>query len=60
MISEELGIEMGDTTQDGLFTMSTVRCVGACSLAPVFVIGEDTFGRIDNKDKIKEILSRYE
>ncbi|MCD8480165.1 MAG: NAD(P)H-dependent oxidoreductase subunit E [Candidatus Cloacimonetes bacterium] len=60
MLSEELGVGMGETTQDGRFTLSAVRCVGACSLAPVFVIGEDTFGRIDAKDKIKEILSRYE
>ena len=60
MISDELGIEMGGTTEDGRFTMSAVRCVGACSLAPVFVIGEDTFGRVDSKDKIKEILTRYE
>lgn len=60
MISDYLGVGMGDTTQDGLFTMSAVRCVGACSLAPVFVIGEDTFGRIENKDKIAEILKRYQ
>lgn len=60
MLSDELQVEMGGTTKDGLFTMSAVRCVGACSLAPVFVIGEDTFGRIDSKDKIKAILSRYE
>ena len=40
MLSEELGIQMGETTKDGIFTMSAVRCVGACSLAPVFVIGE--------------------
>ena len=59
MISEHLGVGMGETTSDGLFTMSAVRCVGACSLAPVFVIGEDTFGRIENKDKIAEILGRY-
>lgn len=60
MISDELGIGMGETTKDGLFTMSAVRCVGACSLAPVFVIGEDTFGRIDTADKVKDILKRYE
>lgn len=60
MLSEELGVQMGETTEDGRFTMSAVRCVGACSLAPVFVIGEDTFGRIDSKDKVKEILARYE
>lgn len=59
MISDQLGIEMGETSKDGLFTLSAVRCVGACSLAPVFVIGEDTFGRIENKDKITEILARY-
>ena len=60
MISDQLGIGIGETTEDGLFTMSAVRCVGACSLAPVFVIGEDAFGRIDTKDKVKEILARYE
>ncbi|HOA28735.1 MAG: NAD(P)H-dependent oxidoreductase subunit E [Candidatus Cloacimonetes bacterium] len=60
MLSEELNVKMGETTEDGRFTMSAVRCVGACSLAPVFVIGEDTYGRIDNKDKVKEIISRYE
>lgn len=59
MLSEELGIKMGETTKDGLITMSAVRCVGACSLAPVFVIGEETYGRIDSKDKIAEILKRY-
>ncbi len=60
MISDHLGVGIGETTEDGLFTMSAVRCVGACSLAPVFVIGEDAFGRIDTKDKVKEILERYE
>ncbi|MCB5272060.1 MAG: NAD(P)H-dependent oxidoreductase subunit E [Candidatus Cloacimonetes bacterium] len=60
MISDYLGVGIGETTEDGLFTMSAVRCVGACSLAPVFVIGEDAFGRIDTKDKVKEILDRYE
>ncbi|MCB5234578.1 MAG: NAD(P)H-dependent oxidoreductase subunit E [Candidatus Cloacimonetes bacterium] len=60
MLSDELGVGMGETTEDGLFTMSAVRCVGACSLAPVFVIGEDTFGRIDTADKVKEIIKRYE
>ncbi len=59
MMGEELGIAMGETTPDGTFTMSAVRCVGACSLAPVFVIGDDTFGRIDTKDKVKEIIDRY-
>ncbi len=59
MISDYLHVGMGETTKDNLFTMSAVRCVGACSLAPVFVIGEDTFGRIENKDKIADILKNY-
>lgn len=59
MLSEELGIAMGETTADGLFTMSAVRCVGACSLAPVFVIGEEAFGRVENKDKVKQIISQF-
>jgi len=59
MLSDELGIELGETTPDKLFTLSSVRCVGACSLAPVFVIGEDTYGRIESRDKIKEIINKY-
>jgi NADP-reducing hydrogenase subunit HndA len=59
MISEELGIHMGETTPDKKFTMTSVRCVGACSLAPVFVIGEDTYGRVDTRDKMNAILAKY-
>jgi NADH:ubiquinone oxidoreductase subunit E len=59
MLSDELGVEMGKTTVDRQFTLSAVRCVGACSLAPVFVIGEDTYGRVENRKKLKEILDKY-
>jgi len=58
MIEEEVGCKLGETTQDKQFTISAVRCVGACSLAPVFVIGEDTFGRIDTKKRVKEIIDK--
>lgn len=59
MFQDELGVELGKTTEDGMFTLSAVRCVGACSLAPVFVIGEDTFGRVDTRKKLVEILRKY-
>jgi NADH-quinone oxidoreductase subunit E/NADP-reducing hydrogenase subunit HndA len=59
MMEEELGIKVGETTADGRFTLTAVRCVGACSLAPVFVIGEDTYGRVDTRDKMSAILKRY-
>ena len=60
MMEEELGVKIGETTADGKFTLSAVRCVGACSLAPVFVIGEDTYGRVDTRDQMSAILKRYE
>ncbi len=59
MLSEELKIGMGETTPDNMFTLSEVRCVGACSLAPVLVIDEETYGRLDTRKKVKEILNRY-
>ena len=59
MLSEELKIGMGETTDDNMFTLSEVRCVGACSLAPVLVIDEETYGRLDTRKKVKEILDRY-
>ncbi len=60
MIEEELGVKLGETTKDGRFTVSAVRCVGACSLAPVFVIGEETYGRVDTREKTSEILKKYQ
>ena len=60
MIEEELGVKVGETTQDNRFTVSAVRCVGACSLAPVFVIGDEAYGRVDTRDKLSEIFKKYE
>ena len=45
-MAEKLGIDMDETTADGRFTLQTVACVGACSLAPVMVVGDDTYGRM--------------
>ena len=42
---ERLKIEVGDTTEDGMFSLVETRCVGACGLAPVFMINEDVYGR---------------
>lgn len=60
ILEELLGIKLGETTPDKLFTFSAVRCVGACSLAPVIVIGEDTFGRLETKKQVSEIIKRYQ
>jgi NADH:ubiquinone oxidoreductase subunit E len=45
-IQDELGIEVGGTTDDGLFTLTTVACLGCCSLAPVMMVDDETFGRL--------------
>ncbi|MBL0375279.1 NADH-quinone oxidoreductase subunit NuoE [Rhizobium sp. KVB221] len=42
-----LGINKGDTTPDGLFTLSTVECLGACEMAPVMQVGDDYHGDLD-------------
>ncbi len=54
-----LKINVGETTPDGKFSMSCLRCVGACGLAPVVMIGEKVYGRV-SPDGVKEILKEYE
>lgn len=56
---KQLDIEVGETTEDGKFSISCLRCVGACGLAPVVLIGDKTYGRIA-PDDVKEILKEYE
>ena len=55
-IVDELGISNGETTQDGLFTLSNVACLGCCSLSPVMMINGETYGTLTG-DKAKEILN---
>ena len=54
-VQEELGIGDNQTTEDGLFSLSLVSCLGCCSLAPVMMINEDTYGSL-TPDKVKQIL----
>jgi NADP-reducing hydrogenase subunit HndA len=55
---KQLGIEVGQVTPDGKFSLSCLRCVGACGLAPVVMIGEKTFGRVA-PEKVNEILGEF-
>lgn len=55
---KELSIEVGQTTGDGKFSLSSLRCVGACGLAPVVLVGEKTYGRVA-PDDVKNILKEY-
>lgn len=54
-VSEYLGIESGETTEDGLFTLENVACLGCCSLAPVIMINGEAFGNL-TPDKAISIL----
>ena len=57
-ISEILGIEPGECTADGKFSLEECRCIGACGLAPVLTINEDVYGRL-TVDDIDGILAKY-
>lgn len=54
-----LSINVGETTPDGKFSISCLRCVGACGLAPVVLVGEKVYGRV-SPDGVKDILKEYE
>ncbi|HHV39429.1 MAG TPA: NAD(P)H-dependent oxidoreductase subunit E [Tepidimicrobium sp.] len=57
-VEEVLGIEVGQTTPDRKFSISATRCLGACGLAPVMMIGDDVYGRLV-EDDVEEILNKY-
>ncbi len=54
----KLKVEVGETTKDGKFSLNCLRCVGACGLAPVVMVGEKTYGRV-SPDGVQEILAEY-
>jgi NADH-quinone oxidoreductase subunit E len=58
-VSNEYQIDEGETTEDRRFTLEAVRCLGACGLAPVMVINQDTHGDV-KADGVLKILDRYE
>ena len=56
---KSLSIQVGETTPDGKFSLSCLRCVGACGLAPVAMIGDKVYGRVA-PENVKDILKEYE
>lgn len=54
-VKKVLGIEVGETTPDGFFSLDCLRCVGACGLAPVLMIDGKVYGNVDPKN-VKSIL----
>lgn len=57
-IAKELNLEVGKTTEDGLFTLDATRCIGCCGLAPAIMINDEVYGRLAPKD-VGEIIEKY-
>ncbi len=57
-LKEKLGIESNEITEDGLFTLKDVRCIGACGLAPVVMIDDKVYGRV-KEEELDDILNSY-
>ncbi len=57
-VSKVLGIQPEECTQDGLFSLTACRCVGACGLAPVMMINDDVYGRLVPED-VDGIIEKY-
>ena len=53
-----LGISSGQRTDDGLFSMETVNCLGACAMAPVMMVNDNIYGQM-TPDKLPEVLNKY-
>lgn len=58
-IKDELDIEVGEVSKDRKYSLEAVRCLGACGLAPVMVIGQDTYGAVE-ATKVMDIVKKYE
>lgn len=57
-IADELSIDYDETTDDGSFSMLSVACIGCCSLAPVILINDETYGRL-TPAKLRKIIRNY-
>lgn len=57
-IENKLGIKSGECTPDGLFSLDSARCIGACGLAPVMMINDEVYGKL-TPDMIDSILDKY-
>ena len=58
-IEDELNIEVGGTTEDSLFTLSIVACIGCCSLSPVIMINDETYARL-TPALVRKLLRSYQ
>ena len=57
-LEEKLGIKVGECTDDGIFSLDSTRCIGACGLAPVMMINDDVYGKL-TVEQLDDILKKY-
>ncbi len=57
-LEERLNIKVGQTTEDGKFSLDATRCIGACGLAPVLTVNDDVHGRL-TVDDVDDIITKY-
>lgn len=57
-LQKSLGIEGGKTTEDGLFTLEAMRCIGCCGLAPAMMVNDEVFGRLTPND-VSGIIDQF-
>ena len=57
-LKKELGVQVGQTTDDMLFTLQEARCLGACGIAPVLMIDDKIYGELDAK-KTADVINQY-
>ncbi len=57
-IKQIIGIDVGECSEDGKFSLEATRCIGACGLAPVFTVNDDVYGRL-TVDDVEGILAKY-
>ena len=58
-VEKVLGIKVGETTEDGFFSLEATRCIGACGLAPVITVNDDVYGKI-GANEVADILKKYQ
>ncbi len=58
-LKDILKVPIGVTTPDGLFSIQPVRCLGACSLAPAMLIGDELYGKLLEEGKLESIIEEY-
>ena len=57
-LKEKLGIDVGETTPDGKFSIEATRCIGACGLAPVFTVNNEVYGKA-TPELLDKVIDEY-